>query len=154
MDIAFYHLTTSSLEKTLPKLLEKVYQSGVHSVVLIDSVERLKILNGVLWTYSTGAFLPHGSIDEPADTHALQPIWLTTLASENPNNATVLVVTSSQEIADFGGYTRCLDVFDGNDTSSLDAARLRFKAYQDKGHIIVYWRQNLTGAWEKVENFS
>lgn len=154
MDIAFYHLTTSSLEKTLPKLLEKVYQSGVHSVVLIDSVERLKILNGVLWTYSTGAFLPHGSSEEPADTHSLQPIWLTTSPSENPNNATVLVVTSGQEITDFGGYTRCLDVFDGNDANSLDTANQRLKSYQDKGHKVVYWRQNLTGSWEKVEDFS
>lgn len=154
MDIAFYQLTTSSLEKTLPKLLEKVYQSGVHSVVLIDSIERLKILNGVLWTYSTGAFLPHGSSDEPADMHAHQPIWLTTSSSENPNNATVLVVTSGQEITDFEGYNRCLDVFDGNDINSLDIAKQRLRFYQDKGHTIVYWRQNLMGVWEKVEDFS
>ncbi len=149
MEVAFYQLTTTSLEKTLPKLLEKAYAADQRAVVLVDSQERLELLNSVLWTYSTNAFLPHGSaVDDPI-THNRQPIWLTTKI-ENPNNATLIVVTSGQIIEAKSGFSRCIDIFDGSYPEALKDAENRYKHYQDLGFSCVYWRQTLQGGWEQI----
>ena len=87
-EIGFYHLQRTSLEKALPRLLEKVLASGRRAVVMAGSPERVEALNLALWVQDPNGFLPHGSA---ADGNAeRQPVWLTA-ADENPNGATVLV---------------------------------------------------------------
>ncbi|MBY0280883.1 MAG: DNA polymerase III subunit chi [Alphaproteobacteria bacterium] len=149
MEVAFYQLTTTSLEKTLPKLLEKAYASNQRAVVLVDSQERLEFLNSVFWTYSTNAFLPHGSAADAPETHSRQPIWLTTKI-ENPNKASLIISTSGTLIDVSSGFSRCLDVFDGNIPEFLTEANKRFNHYQELGIDCVYWRQNMQGGWESV----
>lgn len=149
MEVAFYQLTTTSLEKTLPKLLEKAYAADQRAVVLIDSEERLALLNSSLWTYSTNAFLPHGSASDNPITHSRQPIWLTTKI-ENPNQASLIVVTSGQIIDSKSGFDRCIDIFDGNVADTLKEAEKRYQQYQAQGLTCVYWRQTLQGGWEKI----
>ncbi len=150
MEVAFYQLTTTPLEKTLPKLLEKAYAANQMVVVVVDSQERLDLLNSVLWTYSTNAFLPHGSAADAPETHSRQPIWLTTKI-ENPNQASVIISTSGGFIDPSEGFSRCLDVFDGNLPDYLKQANERYKHYQSIGVSCVYWRQNLQGGWESIE---
>lgn len=149
MEVAFYQLTTTPLEKALPKLLEKAYASNQRSVVLTDSQERLEMLNSVLWTYSTNAFLPHGSATDSPETHSRQPIWLTTKI-ENPNQANLIISTSGTVIDPSLGFDRCLDIFDGNIPDLLIKADERLKHYQNLGIACVYWRQNMQGAWESI----
>ena len=43
---------------------------------------------------------------------------------------------------------RVLDLFDGNDESSLAAARRRWAAAKAAGHALSYWQQGPRG-WEK-----
>jgi DNA polymerase-3 subunit chi len=149
MEVAFYQLTTTPLEKMLPKLLEKTYASNQRAVVLVDSQERLELLNSVFWTYSTNAFLPHGSAADAPETHSRQPIWLTTEV-ENPNGASLIISTSGALIKPSSGFNRCLDVFDGNIPDFLTAANNRLKHYQNLGVACVYWRQNMQGGWEDI----
>ena len=104
MQVTFYELTTTTLEKTLPKILEKVFESGLKALVCLDSTERLKSVDSSLWTYTTLGFLPHGSAFDPKEFHAHQPIWLTT-GDDDPINANVLVVTS-EEYASEVNYER------------------------------------------------
>ncbi|MGH7002573.1 MAG: DNA polymerase III subunit chi [Alphaproteobacteria bacterium] len=144
-DVNFYHLQRSSLEQTLPKLLEKVLQAGKRAVVLARSEERVEALNTLLWTYDPNSFLPHGS---KTDGNAPeQPVWLTT-DDENPNRATVLVLTDGAASARLGEYERCLDVFDGRDAERVADARQRWTGYTASGHAVTYWQQGERG-WEK-----
>lgn len=145
-DVGFYHLQRSPLEQALPKLLEKVLGAGLRAVLRAGSEDRVEALNSLLWTYDQRGFLPHGS---RKDGHAEQQlVWLTEL-EENPNGATVLILTdgaSSEAVAD---YERCLDMFDGNDPEAVQAARARWKAYKAAGHAVTYWQQTERGGWEK-----
>lgn len=144
-DVNFYHLQRSSLEQTLPKLLEKVLQAGKRAVVMARSEERVEALNALLWTYDPNSFLPHGS---KADGHAPeQPVWLTT-QDENPNGAAVLVLTDGAASARLADYERCLDVFDGRDAGRVADARERWTGYKEAGHAVTYWQQGERG-WEK-----
>ena len=144
-EIGFYHLQRSSLEKALPRLLEKVLDAGKRAVVIAGSEERVEALNTALWTYHPGSFLPHGSA---ADGNAAeQPVWLTE-RDENPNGAQVLVLTDGATSAHVEDFERCFELFDGNDEAAVRAARERWKAYREAGHAVTYWQQT-DGGWEK-----
>ncbi len=146
-EVAFYHLTRSPLERALPRLLEKVEESGARAVVKLGSAERVATLDAVLWTYDPASFLPHGTArdGDPAE----QPIWITA-ADENPNGATILVLADGAQSPDVAAFDRCLEMFDGNDPAAVADARARWRAHTAAGRRLAYWRQTERGAWEKA----
>ena len=144
-EIRFYHLTHQPLTRALPQLLEKSLARGMRAVVMAGSPERVEALNAALWTYGEGSFLPHGSA---ADGFAArQPIWLTA-ADENPNGATLLMLTDGAKTASLSAYELVCEIFDGKDDAATEAARARWKEYMAAGHTLTYWQQGETG-WEK-----
>ena len=146
VEIGFYHLRHSSLERALPKLLEKVLERGHRAVVLAGSKERVEILNTILWTYEANSWLPHGSAgDGPPEA---QPIFLTA-EEENPNGADVLVTIDDRKPTKTEGFVRIIDMFDGQSKDLVSAARLRWQTYKELGFNMTYWQQSETGGWEK-----
>jgi DNA polymerase III subunit chi len=144
-EVNFYHLTRSSLEETLPRLLAKTLQARERAVVLLGSPERVDALNTFLWTYDHDGFLPHGATrDGNADR---QPVWLTHL-DENPNGAGYLFVADHARSERVANYKRCFELFDGRDDAAVAAARVRWKIYKAAGHTMAYWQQTDSG-WEK-----
>ncbi len=147
-EIAFYHLTKSSLEAALPKLLEKTLATGKRAVVVAGSTQRVEALNSLLWTYEQGSWLPHGGgKDGNAED---QPIWLA-IGDETPNGATFLYLTDGAASERVGDFERCFELFDGNDPAAVEAARKCWKAYKETGHELTYWQQTDRGGWEKKE---
>lgn len=144
-EVGFYHLTATPLERVLPKLLEKVLESGLRAVILAGSQARIDDLDTKLWTYHPASFLPHASSTGPRSEE--QPIYLTT-EEENPNGAQVLVLLDGVDPGYLGSFKRCLDIFDGNDRDALAAARSRWQARRDAGLTVAYWRQSADGKWE------
>ncbi len=144
-DISFYHLQRQPLTQALPKLLERVLSSGMQAVILCGSTERVAALDAILWTYDPDSFLPHGTLATGfADK---QPVYLTT-EEENPNDASVLVLVDGGAPAFVKDFTRCLDMFDGNDAQAVEDARIRWKHYKEGGHSLKYWQQTSQGGWE------
>jgi DNA polymerase-3 subunit chi len=144
-EVNFYHLTKSSLEDALPRLLVKTLQAGERAVVMLGSPERVDALNTHLWAYDQDSFLPHGSArDGEADR---QPVWLTHL-DENPNGAAFLFVADRARSDRLADYKRCFELFDGRDEGAVADSRERWKAYKAAGHAVVYWQQTAAG-WEK-----
>ncbi len=141
-DWSFYHLTRSPLEVALPKLLERVVAANLRAVVLFGSEERVEAFNALLWTYESASFLPHGTVKE--GMAARQPIWLTA-EDENPNRADVAVLTEGVSVANPGGFTRILDIFNGRDELAVAAARLRYKEAKTAGHWLKYYQQTERG---------
>ncbi|HVY12203.1 MAG TPA: DNA polymerase III subunit chi [Alphaproteobacteria bacterium] len=145
-EIRFYHLTRNSLEETLPALLEKTLSRGWRAVVMAGSGERVEALCRHLWTYRDHGFLPHGSAE---DGHAEeQPIWLTE-KDENPNKASVLMLTDGAVSENVSGYELVCEIFGDNDAAALEASRARWQDYKSKGFALTYWQQKDSG-WEKV----
>jgi DNA polymerase-3 subunit chi len=144
-EIGFYHLLSTPLERALPRLLERARQQDLRIVVRAGSPERVEHLNSLLWTYDEASFLAHGS---QRDGNASdQPIFLSHIDG-NPNGATVVFLVDGVEAGDLDGFTRCLDLFDGNDPDAVQAARHRWRAAQAAGHTLTYWQQTGSG-WEK-----
>jgi DNA polymerase-3 subunit chi len=144
-EVGFYHLLSTPLERALPRLLERALAQGYRVVIRAASPERVDHLNALLWTYDEASFLPHGSARDGYS--AAQPIWLTDRA-ENPNEATMLVLTDGVEAVDLAQFARSADLFDGNDEAAVEAARTRWRRARDAGHTPTYWRQTASG-WQK-----
>lgn len=151
--VSFYHLRYTPLEKVLPKLLEKITQSNMRSVVIFDSDETVVQFNKILWIYSTLAFLPHGSKFESSDIIEDLPIWLSSTI-ENPNNSTVCIITGNHIIPnnpELLNFDRIVYIFDATVKSELKLFHERTQHHQQQNHEIVSWYQTKTG-WSKDQN--
>ncbi len=142
--IQFYHLTTTPIERALPKLLERAISGGYKVCLVANSDARVEQFNQLLWAYDPDSFLPHGS-DKDAQPES-QPILLS-CESKPLNNSNLLVVTDGRKAE--GDFERVLDIFDGNDPAATAAARTRWSEYKSAGHEITYFSQNEQGGWQK-----
>lgn len=146
--IDFYHLQKTSIEDTLPKLLEKAYALDKKILVKIGNEERVEFLNTHLWTYDEQSFLPHGSKkDGNANMH---PVWLTS-QDDNPNDATILFLVdgAKAEIEKVSSFERVLNIFDGNNQQSLNWSREFWKQLKSQDMECYYWQQDDRGAWQQ-----
>jgi DNA polymerase-3 subunit chi len=144
-EIGFYHLTRTSLDVALPKLLGRVLESGGRAVVKAASEERVAALDTALWLCPDPDWLPHGS--RATGEADLQPIWLTT-EDDAPNGARHLFLVEGATSARLDAFERVFDLFDGRDEAAVAAARQRWAAAKEAGHTLTYWRQTERG-WEK-----
>ena len=146
MEISFYHLTAQPLNIALPKLLSKVRSANMKVVVKVRNLEDMNDIDQVLWTYEAESFLAHDTLKSKYQKD--QPIYITT-DEENPAIADVLVLTDGSTSEDMESYKRVLDIFDGNNSSALDAARERWSKYKNDGYVISYFQQTESGGWVK-----
>ena len=143
-EIGFYHLTRTSAEQALPKLLGRTLATGQRACVLCGSEARLKLLDDALWACSDPDWLPHCSARTgEAD---LQPIWRRRVP-EAPTGARYLFRRDGTD-ADAAAGGRVFDLFDGGDEQAVAAARLRWTAAKQAGHQLTYWQQGERG-WQK-----
>lgn len=145
-DIQFYHLTSTPIERALPRLLEKAMSGGFRVLVRAGSEEKSELLNRTLWTFNPDSFLPHGSAADPFPEQ--QPIYLTA-GEEIPNQPNLVVAAHGASIEQPERFERILDLFDGQDVQAVEAARIRWAQYKQQGHSIGYNRQTPAGGWEK-----
>lgn len=148
----FYHLTSASLEQTLPMLLEKTRAAGwVVEVRGTDSAAMAR-LDQALWSGAAEGFLPHGLAG--GDHDAEQPILLTTAdptsSGEAANGAVCVMSVHGASVAasEVEAAQRVCVLFDGHDGEALASARVQWKTLTDGGCSAQYWAQD-DGRWVK-----
>lgn len=145
--IQFYHLLSTSRERAVPKLMDKMLKSGQRAVLLLNSDASLKTMSDALWSNDPASFLPHGSARDGHQSE--QPIYLT-LTDENLNAAEILCVLDGSLPPSVNAYAKLLDVFDGNNEAETAAARTRWAHYKAAGFQLQYIKQQPGGGW-KIE---
>lgn len=125
----------ASVDRALPKLLEKALGAGHKIVVACPTAERARRLNDTLWNYDSSSFLPHGT--EEDGNAELQPVYITA-EGENPNSADILLKVSGAAVEDVSAYSRVLDVFEAAE-GQKQSARKRYKALKDEGAELTYF---------------
>jgi DNA polymerase-3 subunit chi len=145
-EVLFYHLTESTLEDSLPGLLERSIGRGWRAVVQTGSEDRRDALDAHLWTFRDDAFLAHATDREPYPDE--QPVLLTT-GDGNPNGAKIRFLVDGASPPDLSGYDRAVFLFDGHDAGQLEAARRHWKAMKAAGHAVTYWQQTADRRWER-----
>ena len=146
-EVRFYHLTELPLERALPVMLEKTLERGQRAVIRGGNAERLAFLDGHLWTYGDGSFLPHGGPDDGHAEH--QPILLTT-GADIPNGAKTLFLVDGAvaEISEIETLDLVAILFDGHDPAAVQAAREQWRGVTEAKLAAVYWAQE-DGRWVK-----
>lgn len=144
--IDFYHLQKQTLEEVLPKLLGKALTLKQNILIKIGNEERVEFLNSHLWTYNDTSFLPHGSKKDGFASQ--QPIWLTA-EDDNPNNAKLLFLTdgAAVNLENLNNFDRVFNIFDGNNQTSLEQARMFWKNLKAAEFDVYYWKQDADGKW-------
>ena len=145
MQVDFYHLTAQPLERVLPRIAERVVETGGRLLVVAESADQRSALDRLLWTYAPDSFLPHAQADGEGD--AAQPILIT----QHPaaaNAARNIALADGVWREESLGFDRAFHFF-GEDR--IAQARAAWKALADRTGIERrYWKQNENGRWEQA----
>ncbi len=149
MEILFYHLELSPLEKTLPILLEKTLERGWRAIVEVGDEEAAKEIDANLWAFNSDSFLAHAIAG--GDNDKDQPILITTKC-DNKNSSNVRFFVKGKIVsindAESTDYERLIFMFDGHDPIIVEQAREAWKNLKEK-YDLTYWQQNPSGQWIK-----
>ena len=141
MQVDFYHLDQSPLERVLPAICEKVVANGERLLIVAGDALAAQ-LDDLLWTYAADSFLPHGSADGPAPE--AQPILIS--GTTEPRNAAANIAIADGEWRDEAlGFARTFYFFDAG---HLDTARKTWRALKANSQAEPrYWKQDERGKW-------
>ena len=142
----FYHLTQSTLDGALHKLLPRARAAGWRIEIRGRDMSALKRLDHQLWEGPVDGFLPHGIAGTPDDP--LQPILLTHEPSNHSFECVMAVHGADVSIQEVTGAERVCILFDGNDSDAVQHARVQWKTLTAGGVSAQYWSE-ASGSWEK-----
>ncbi|CAN5496318.1 DNA polymerase III subunit chi [soil metagenome] len=145
MQVDFYHLTVTPLDRALPQIAEKVVASGARLLIVSESEAQRAALDRLLWTYAPESFLPHACAGGPGD--AEQPILLSD-APEPTNAASNIALADGIWREEALSFDRAFHFFD---SERIVEARDAWKSLADRADVARnYWKQGETGRWEKA----
>lgn len=114
----------------LPSLVEKILDTHQRAVVWTESLEQAIFFDGWLWTYTKGAFLPHGLRGQDAYPQE-HPVWITDRL-ENPNGSTCLITTHTawSDFREALGFQRILSILPIEGKYNFPLAARMFRTVQ------------------------
>lgn len=151
-EIWFYHLERTSVEDTLPPLLEKCVERGWRAIVRSANPANLDAIDTSLWTYRPNAWLPHGKSTGTLDEDARQPILLVHPSVEGSGyalEAPALFLIDGADWSGVSGMSRIFVLFDGRDEDAVARARTDWRRAKEAGFVPAYWRQSEDGKWTR-----
>ena len=144
MQVDFYHLTGAPVERVLPRLAERVLETGGRLLVVSADTELLDRLDSHFWSYRPESFLPHGKAG--ADGAEAQPILL------SPDFA---AVNGARNVALADGvwddaaltFDRAFLLFGWE---RIEEARAVWRALKDREELERrFWKQDEEGRWTR-----
>ncbi len=135
-DVNFYILPSNSEQGRLNfacKLAEKAYCAGHTIYMLTDNEIQKKKLDGLLWTFRAGSFVPHQEFSENSLDETNKVLIGTTAAPGNWQQTIVNLSSQCPENPELS--ERILEIID-NDETVKSAGRKRYRQYQQSGFNI------------------
>ncbi len=116
MRVDFYHLSATSLERTLPSICERLLGAG-ERLLVVTAPEQVAALDRELWTHAPESFLPHAAAG--SDREANQPILIASEVSP-ANHARNIALADGRWRDAALGFDRAFYFFD---SATIDDAR-------------------------------
>lgn len=142
--VDFYILATQSEDSWLRlacRITEKAIRQNLNVYLHSENAADASRLDGLLWTFSQGSFIPHRLVgsgsDEPFEESVL--IGRNDLAAEIPADTQVtqrwdLMINLTKQVPEiFSRYARVAEVIDA-DPIRRENGRERFRFYRDRGY--------------------
>ncbi|MHA6723067.1 DNA polymerase III subunit chi [Sphingomonas sp. RS2018] len=145
MQVDFYHLVATPLDRVLPRIAEKVVAGGGRLVVVAADEDQRAGLDRLLWTYAADSFLPHAQAGGAGD--ADQPVLIAPEVTALNGARNVALVDGTWRDAALA-FDRAFHFFDGE---SVGGARAAWKALADRDGVERrYWKQDDDGRWTQA----
>lgn len=146
MQVDFYHLATTPIDRVLPRLAERVVAGGGRLLVVSGDAGQRQRIDESLWTYSPASFLAHAQAGQGDDS--IQPVLIVGDA-DRPGNGARHVLIADGEWRDAAlGFDRAFHLFDDQ---AIDAARGAWRALAGREGIERrFWKQDEDGRWHQA----
>ncbi|MBA16282.1 MAG: DNA polymerase III subunit chi [Sphingomonas sp.] len=144
MQVDFYHLTRSPIDRVLPQIATRILSDGGRLLIVAEGQPIRNRLDASLWTWSAESFLPHAQQGRGDDS--LQPILIAdTIGSGNGARNVALVDGLWRDGA--LDFDRAFHFFDED---RIAEARLAWKGLAGRDGVErKYWKQTQNG-WEQA----
>lgn len=145
MQVDFYHLTVTPVERALPGIAVKVVDGGGRLLVVSGEARQRQQIDGALWTWQADSFLPHAQAGDGND--AIQPVLIGETV-EPANGARFVALIDGVWRDEALGFDRAFHFFDAD---RIVEARAAWKALADlEGVERRYWKQDENGRWAQA----
>jgi DNA polymerase-3 subunit chi len=116
------------------RLAEKAFGQGLRIYIHTDNAGETARLDGLLWTFRDGSFLPHLVADdvERSDPDHLTPILVG--HGEMPGADDGLLINLSASVPGFFSRFQRVAEIVSDDATDREHARERFRFYRDRGY--------------------
>ena len=145
MQVDFYHLTATPLERVLPVIAERVLGGGGRLLIVEEDAGRRDRLDRLLWEYAPASFLPHGQAGTGDD--GSQPVLIAP-DTRADNGARNIALADGRWRDEALGFDRAFLFFD--EERVADARRAWKGLATHEGVARHYWKQKENGGWEKA----
>jgi DNA polymerase-3 subunit chi len=145
MQVDFYHLTRTPLDRALPRIAERIVENGGRLLIVAEGDAAQARLDQLLWSYAPESFLPHGRAGGEDD--ARQPVLIAG-SPEAANGARNIALADGVWREEALGFDRAFHFFDED---RIAEARAAWKGLADREDVERrYWKQNDAGKWEQA----
>ena len=145
MQVDFYHLTATPLDRALPSIAERVLAAGQRLLIVAEDEAQRASLDRLLWSYAPDSFLPHALVG--ADDDVAQPVLIAPDVNA-ANRARHIALVDARWRDEALDFDRTFYFFDDE---RLRAGREAWKALAGReGVDRRYWKQNDAGRWEQA----
>ncbi|WP_301073289.1 DNA polymerase III subunit chi [Sphingomonas sp.] len=145
MQVDFYHLTSMPLERALPRIAERVLESGARLLIVAGDQTQQAAIDRFLWEYSADSFLPHACAGAADENDQPVLIALDVNAANGARHVALVDGTWREDALDF---QRAFHFFD---EEHIVEARHAWRTLNERECVERrYWKQNEAGRWEQA----
>ncbi|MGN6817716.1 MAG: DNA polymerase III subunit chi [Sphingomonas sp.] len=145
MQVDFYHLTATPLERALPSIAQRVVAGGGRLLVVSDDATQRSAIDRLLWTYAPDSFLPHAQAGEGDEGD--QPVLISGMP-DPANTARNIALIDGRWRDEALAFERAFHFFDGDRIAEAREAWKSLAARDDVERN--YWKQDDNGRWSKA----
>jgi DNA polymerase-3 subunit chi len=119
------------------RLVDKIYTKGHRLYIHAESHDQAVQLDELLWTFSSGTFLPHGLYKNSTDLSLPIQIGYDSapqLQAGGHDNDVLINLTPAIPLF-FSRFARVAEIVGGEESHKL-SARERFRFYRDRGYTL------------------
>ena len=145
-EVFFYHLTKTTLEIALPKILERALSEKWSIEIRTSANTNLDEISNAIWRGPEESFLPH-CLEDHEDLQDY-PIVLCKSPLKDWRDCLIIVGQADLKENEVKNYKRICLIFDAKIEVELSKARKSWKKLSEEGINTNYWAED-KGRWVK-----
>lgn len=135
----FMDIRTSSREKKIFEIIERLYNDGSTALLFTSSEERANELDSFLWTFRQESFIPH-RIFLYDEENPLEKVAIV-FREFNPLETKNLIADAPCSLKFALKFDQVYDFVDHSTKEKLEASRERYKIYKGKDFNLHYEKE-------------